>query len=196
MEDLFSSLNLKCLIKFMHLSGLAIGLGCAWMLDAFIIKYFKNEISKDKYQLIEFASKFVFTGLALLWISGLLFIAHYYFYAPENLQNQKIWGKLFIVLILTVNGYFVHKLIIPKIKKSVGSTLLKTLTRHEMMLIAAVGAISFVSWLFPIVLGVAKALNFTVSAVDIIAFYFVFLAISAIISNVIAQIIINSKSVG
>ncbi|CEO41072.1 hypothetical protein [Photobacterium kishitanii] len=65
-----------------------------------------------------------------------------------------------------------------------------------MTLIAAVGAISFVSWLFPIVLGVAKALNFTVSAVDIIVFYFVFLTISAIISNVIVKITINSKSVG
>ncbi|SMY34164.1 hypothetical protein [Photobacterium andalusiense] len=195
MDDLFSILNLKCIIKFMHLAGLAIGLGCAWMLDVFILKHIKKEITKEKYQTIEFVSKFVFTGLGMLWISGLLFIIHYYLYTPENLMNQKIWGKLFIVLILTVNGYFVHKLIIPKIKNSIGSTLLNTLTVYEIMIVTAVGTISFVSWLFPIVLGVAKTLNFTVSAIDIIAFYFVFLVVAAIIANIMAQIIIKSKVV-
>lgn len=195
MDDLFSILNLKCIIKFMHLAGLSIGLGCAWMLDAFILKHIKKEITHEKYQTIDFVSKFVFAGLGMLWVSGLLFIVHYYLYTPENLMNQKIWGKLFIVLILTVNGYFVHKLIIPKIKNAIGSTLLNTLTGYEIMIVTAVGTISFVSWLFPIVLGVAKTLNFSVSAIDIIVFYFVFLTIAAIVANIIAQFFIKTKAV-
>ena len=193
MEVIFNITNLKSLITFVHLVGLAIGVGGAWMLDAFIIKHMNSVISKDKYYTIEFVSKFVIIGLAMLWFSGFLFIGYYYLYTPEYLENQKVWGKLFIVVILTLNGYFVHKKIMPTLKNTIGSTLTRSLKSREITTMTVIGTISFISWLFPVVLGVTKTLNFTVPAVNIIIFYIGILAITLIFTRFIAKAIFQSE---
>lgn len=193
MENIFNITNLKSLITFTHLTGLAIGVGGAWILDAFIIKHMNKKISQDKYYIIEFISKFILTGLLLLWVSGLAFIGYYYLYTPELLLNQKIWGKLFIVVILSFNGVLVHKMILPKIKKSIGTYLLNSLEHNEIKIISVVGVISFISWLFPIILGVTKTLNFSVPATHIISFYLGSIVLSSIAVNLVSTHLFQIK---
>jgi len=186
MEAVFNFTNLKSLIVFFHLAGLALGLGGAWVLDAFMLKSKNQVITEEKYQLIEFVSKLVLVGLLLLWASGIAFIVYYYYLEPAFLMNQKVWGKAFIVTVLSANGFFVHRIILPKIKQKIGLVPMASFTPHEMALFTAVGAISFISWVFPVVLGVTKTLNFTVSAFDIVGFYVGFLLSSVLVSSLIS----------
>lgn len=186
MENILNITNLKSLITFVHLAGLAIGVGGAWILDAFIIKHLNKNMSKDKYYMIEFISKFVLGGLLLLWFSGLAFIGYYYLYTPEFLLNQKVWGKLFIVIVLSLNGIFIHKIILPKIKNSIGTSLLNSLGNSEIKIVSMIGVVSFISWLFPIILGVTQTLNFAVPATYIISFYLTVIIFSSILISLIS----------
>ena len=156
-------MNLKSFIMFMHLSGLAIGIGGAWILEAFILKHLKSStISRENFTVIKFIANFVSIGLAILWFSGLLFLLYYFLYSPELLSNQKVWAKVVIVIILTINGYFIHRDLLPLIEQCVGSTLQEVLSVGKLAHALFMGVISFFSWIFPVVLGVSQSLNFTV----------------------------------
>lgn len=190
MEDVNSLANLKSAITFVHLAGLALGIGCAWTLDLFIFKHFKKHtITEEKYDVIAFVSRLVTVGLVVLWISGGLFILYYYHFTPEFLGNEKVWGKLFIVSVLTVNGLLVHRMLLPKLRNAIGSNLLETLTQKELRLVVSVGTISFLSWMVPMILGVSKTLNFTVPGVYIVGVYLYVLALSLILSDMAAMLI-------
>ncbi|WP_299730777.1 hypothetical protein [uncultured Endozoicomonas sp.] len=191
MEVLFNITNLKSLITFVHLAGLAIGLGGAWVLDAFIVKHLHNPISKDKYFTIEFVSKFVLAGLVILWLSGFSFIGYYYLYTPEFLVNQKVWGKLFIVVVLTLNGFLVHRVVLPRVNDSIGRSLADSLSEAEIKKLTVIGVVSFMSWIFPVILGVSKTLNFSVPAIDIIAFYLVVVVAVAIFASILSSRVIG-----
>ena len=184
--DILNITNLKSLITFTHLAGLAFGLGGAWILDLFILKHFRKEVvTLEKYQVIEFVSKLVLTGLVILWLSGFLFVTYYYLFTPEFLQNQKVWAKTFIVSILSINGLLVHRQLLPMIKRSIGKSLLTTLSYHDAQKMLAIGTVSIISWIFPVVLGVAKTLNFSTPAIVIVGSYIVFLLASLLLSRLI-----------
>lgn len=187
MEVIFNITNIKSAITFLHLAGLALGVGGAWILDLFIVKHLKQKITKDNYQVIDFVSKWVSVGLFLLWISGFFFIAYYYFFKPELLSNQKVWSKIFIVIILTINGIFVHYTILPKLKAAINKNLINSLSDQEVIKTICIGTISFVSWLFPIVLGVTETLNFSAPAIDIIMFYIFSLCLALIVAGTIGK---------
>ncbi|WP_062266368.1 hypothetical protein [Endozoicomonas arenosclerae] len=185
MDLLFNITNLKSLITFVHLAGLAFGIGGAWVLDGFLVKNGRKDMTQEKYQTIEFVSKFVLTGILLLWFSGLSFIAYYYLWVPENLANEKVWAKVFIVIVLSINGYFVHSTILPKLKTCIGRAVNETLSRAELKQMTIIGSVSFTSWLFPVILGVSKTLNFTVPALHIIAFYLLSLLVAVTAANLL-----------
>lgn len=190
MDIFINATNLKSLITFFHLAGLALGLGGAWILDLFIFKHLsKHEITQDRFYLIHFISKLVMLGLIVLWVSGFLFIAHYYWFSPEYLFNEKVWAKVFIVVMLTVNGFAVHRLLLPKIKNCINASLFCNLPKKDLHFVLSLGAISFVSWLFPVVLGVTKTLNFTVPALTIAYCYLAVVFISLLVSNLALEMI-------
>lgn len=191
MDFILNIINLKSLITFIHLAGLAFGIGGAWILDFFIVKNMNRIMTKEDYSIIEFLSKFVLNGILILWVSGIMFIGYYYLYTPELLSNEKVWGKVVIVTVLTLNGAFVHKIIMPKMKRSIGSTLISSLGDGGIKTMSMIGAVSFVSWLFPMVLGVTKTLNFTVSAIDIVIFYIIVLFIALAVSIMIASLLMK-----
>lgn len=186
-------MNLKSFIMFIHLSGLAIGIGGAWILEAFILKHLKfSTISRENFTVIKFIANFVSIGLAILWFSGLLFLLYYFLYTPELLSNQKVWAKVAIVIILTINGYFIHRDLLPLIEQCVGSTLQEVLSVGKLAHALFMGVISFFSWIFPVVLGVSQSLNFTVSGFSILKVYLFALAGTLIIILLLIKPI-NSK---
>ena len=193
-HNIFNLTNLKSLITFMHLTGLAFGVGGTWILDALLLKHLHDPITRERYHTIVFVSKAVLLGLIILWLSGLFFLAYYYFFTPGLLMNQKVWAKVIIVSVLSTNGLLVHHSLLPKIKASVGLQLLQSLNSHELKSMTAISTVSFVSWLFPIVLGVLKTLNCTVPATEILIAYALFLMIALCISYFAIIPAINRKS--
>ena len=114
MSELISSLMIaepgsviKSVIKILHLIGIVLGLGAATVLDIVIIRYLGyREDQRRTTHLVEFISKIVtLAGLIILWFSGASYLAHYAAFDPEKLGNQKVWAKIAIVAVLTINGY-------------------------------------------------------------------------------------------
>ena len=171
MESLLA-VNLKSLIIFVHLSGLAFGVGGAWMLDIYVLrKMYKSAVTRENIQIITFVSKLVMIGLAMLWFSGLAFLLFYSFMQPELLLNHKIWAKLSIVIVLSVNGYYLHKVVIPLIVENHGKILIRALNLRQINCLTLIGCISFISWPLVMFLGTFKSINFSFSFLEILGFY-------------------------
>ena len=177
--DSFLASNLKSLILFGHLSGLAFGVGGAWMLDLYILrKMYQFPITRENIQIIKFVSKIVSIGLVLLWLSGLSFLVFYSFFQPELLLNHKIWAKLLIVVILTINGYCLHTFAIPVIFSNQGKVLINAMSLKQVNVLTFIGCVSFITWPFAMFLGVFKSLNFAFSFFEIFSAYVAVLLLS------------------
>ena len=184
--------DIKSAIMLVHIVGLALGLGGAWIIDLFLTKYLvKKEITLEKFQFVAYASKIVCYGLALLWLSGAGFIAYYYFFTPEYLTNEKVWAKAFIVLILSINGVFVHLYVLPIVRRCIGGSVLAMVSRSVAHKLTTICVVSVLSWLFPLLLGVSKSLNFSVSALEILTVYVAVIFVSLIVGHLVVNFILK-----
>ena len=193
MESLLA-VNLKSLIIFVHLSGLAFGVGGAWMLDIYVLrKMYKSAVTRENIQIITFVSKLVMIGLAMLWISGLAFLLFYSFMQPELLLNHKIWAKLCIVIVLSVNGYYLHKVVIPLIVENHGKILIRALNLRQINCLTLIGCISFISWPLVMFLGTFKSINFSFSFLEILGFYCLVLIVALATSFTMKSFLIEKE---
>lgn len=192
--DSLLSINLKSLIIFIHLSGLAFGVGGAWILDIYILrKMYKSAVTTEHIQIISFVSKIVMIGLAVLWLSGVAFLVFYSVMQTELLLNHKVWAKLAIVIVLSANGYYLHKIVIPLIVNSHGKILIRTLSSKQINCLTLVGCISFISWPLVMFLGTFKSINFSFSFFEIIGFYLLVLILALATSFALKSFLIEKE---
>lgn len=171
----------KTIIKVFHLAGLALGLGGAVLLDMLAIRFLiKQKISAEFYEIFKHSSQVVFWGLCLLWLSGIAYLVYYYLADYHSLFNQKVWAKLFIVVILSVNGWWIHRRILPLMQGSINGYLFKTLSINQRRVLLCSSVISILSWGIPLLLGACKELNFCISAFTILFVYFTLLILGLI----------------
>ena len=129
----------KTLLIILHFVGLAFGAGGAWISDLIIIRFLQFEtITEEKLKLVKFLTHLVTIGLCILWMTGLGFIIHYAIYEPENVLNPKIWAKVSIVFILSLNGYWLHKIILPVLEKNKGQTLFCAISNRQKILMVII----------------------------------------------------------
>jgi hypothetical protein len=170
--------TLKSSLLIGHLAGLVLGLGTATLLDLFILKFvLPQKVSKDHYNVIHFFSKIVAFGLLLLWATGLGFLVFYSYFDPIKLSNQKIWAKLIVVGVLTLNGLFIHRTVLPLIRDHIGRTLFDGLSRSQRFLLLTSGAVSATSWYVPFVLGAFPQLNFLPALPVVLTYMFILTAV-------------------
>ena len=150
----------KTIIKVFHLAGLALGLGGAVLLDMLAIRFLiKQKISAEFYEIFKHSSQVVFWGLCLLWLSGIAYLIYYYLADYHSLFNQKVWAKLFIVVILSVNGWWIHRRILPLMQGSINGYLFKTLSVNQRRVLLCSSVISILSWGIPLLLGIGIYTN-------------------------------------
>lgn len=179
-------ITLKTMMIAGHLIGLCLGLGGAVLMDAIIFRFFhQQKISEDQISIFSFLSKLLTVGLIILWLTGLGFLAIYYVQDASKLANPKIWGKVSIVVILTLNGAFLHYKILPMLQSFVGHRLFDKSTQRQNWMMIFAGTVSVVSWFLPFLLGVSKELNFAVSVVDILLVYAAALTIVGLTASVL-----------
>lgn len=159
------SVRLLTILVGLHLLGLCFGLGGATMLDFWILRWMRwgglpNEIART----FLFVSKVVSVGLALLWVSGLGFLAVYAFEAPEKLSNPKIVAKITVVAVLTLNGWLIHALVLPGVLRDVSRPMFDGVSRLRTGVFLISGAVSGVSWYTTFALGLMRELNGRVAA--------------------------------
>lgn len=170
--DVLKTTSWRTMIIAIHLAGLVIGFGAAIFLDIYLLNYLAHKrIEAHTYSIAEFGARLVSIGLVFLWVSGLSFLALYAYESPEKLANPKIWAKMSVVVLLTFNGFIIHKFILGILTRKIGKTILESEGALKQNLILLVGTISFNSWVFAMLLGVSKELNNIVSAPMLLVAY-------------------------
>ena len=178
----------------MHFIGVAFGVGAATVTDLIALRFFlAGNIKEEHAAIIEFAAKIVTWGLAVLWISGLAFLMQYAAFDQQKLQNPKILAKITIVGVLTINGYFIHKVVLPLIRARVGRPLLHDLPPSERIRLLMFGTISVTSWYVPLVLGAVPQLNFVVPAKVILALYAATICMAVLAAEGVARITLQAR---
>ena len=163
---------LLSIVKIMHLLGLVMGFGGAILTDLMILKNaILKPLDKQTVQSAHTVSRIVFAGLAVLWVTGAILVYVRVIEDPKVLTNQKIWAKVAIVAVLTINGIAVHKFALSHLHSRIGKQLFDLNKLGEVAKLTFVAGVSSVSWIVPLVLGVAKELNFTIPAVTILSAY-------------------------
>jgi hypothetical protein len=175
-------------LRVVHLCGLVLGVGSATLLDLIIARFIlMRGISYEHVYVVDFSSKIVTIGLGLLWISGIGFLVHYAFLEPAKLENPKIWAKIAIVAVLSINGLLVHYFVLPRIRNQVGKRLLDGLSPSDCSLVLLAGTVSAISWYVPLILGAIPQLNYVVPAEVILSSYALLLiAVNTVIQGAIA----------
>lgn len=185
---------MKSIIKVGHLVGIILGLGAATVLDLIVLRFLlAGKVKSEHVHLIEFMTQIVTAGLVILWLSGLSYLFHYAMFDPSKLTNQKVWAKIAIVVVLTINGYFIHSSVVPLIKKQVGRALFAGLPRRECGLMLAFGTISATSWYVPLILGAMPHFNFVVPASGLLGAYAILLLIAIASTQGIVHAIKRNK---
>ncbi|CAN7378272.1 hypothetical protein LJR255_002280 [Pararhizobium sp. LjRoot255] len=158
-------------LRLFHFAGLVFGFGGAIFLDLMLSRHRRTVVSTELVANVEWISRFVASGLALLWISGGGFLLLYFVAEPEKLMNPKIWAKITIVSILTINGLAIHRFVLPFMSQRIGSQLLTGIKPGTKVALIGCGVVSIVSWTVPVILGAAPQLNFVVPCTVILAAY-------------------------
>lgn len=159
---------LKSALRVVHFLGLALGLGTATFLDMMMLRFMvRGKIRRTHWLMLEFGSKMVTGGLILLWLSGIGFLVWYGFFEPKNLGNPKIWAKVSIVAVLTVNGQYLHGVVLPIFKGQVGRGLFEGVSARDRNMMVAGGVTSVLSWYFPVAIAASPWLNFNVPMIYI-----------------------------
>ncbi|WP_404295389.1 hypothetical protein ACD578_28110 (plasmid) [Microvirga sp. RSM25] len=183
-----AAMAIKCGLRLMHLLGLALGLGAATLLDLVMCKFLvRGGVHEEHWKVIRFSSRIVTVGLVMLWISGLGFLAHYALFAPANLDNPKVWAKIAIVGVLSLNGVYIHRRVLPFLKSRIGRGLFDGLGARERSLMLASGAVSATSWFVPLGLGAIPQLNFVVPATIILLGYASLLTLAICASTAVGR---------
>jgi len=157
-----------------HVLALALGLGAALLADWVVLRKltFGNVSQRAAGQLVDL-SQGVSAGLVLIWVTGALLVADSAWDAPASIMNQKLWAKLVIVAILTLNALLLHGIVLPRVASRVGQPLFDTSFGRLPLISTLFGVISAVSWTFAAGLGVARELNGHVNLVPILGSYLV-----------------------
>jgi hypothetical protein len=113
-------------------------------------------------------------ALVALWVSGIALVTlDTTLKGWGYLTNPKLQSKVAIVVLLTLNGFALHKYVLPLMQKA--GSLLK-LSFSQRTLAIFLGAVSGVSWFYAAMLGIGRPLNFKYSLFEILAAYPVLIA--------------------
>lgn len=164
--------DIRIALRLVHFAGLVFGFGGAVFLDLLLSRYRHLAVTAELADNVEWISRFVALGLVMLWVSGIGFLLLYQATAPEKLLNPKIWAKLTIVAILTVNGIAIHRHVLPFVRRQIGRPLFADIRPGTKAALICCGVISVISWTIPVVLGASPQLNFVVPCHVILAAYF------------------------
>lgn len=166
-----------------HLVALGLGAGGALITDFYIVRHaMMRPITEGVAETVEFLGTMVSIGLVLLWASGIYLAIELYLAKPIFMTNEKFWAKVVIVAVLTINGVNIHHRILPLLKSQVGRKLFDGLSAGTVQFLAIVGAISIVSWMFPLVLGTARQLSY-VTPIEVVLGFYLLALLAALFGN-------------
>lgn len=174
----------KTIYTILHIFGAVLGAGGAYVSDAMFFASIKDEvISKVELRFLKIGSIFVWVGLTLAIVSGLLLFST----NPAGyLDSSKFLVKVCIVLIIFLNGMVFHLTHLPRMHRHAGHHYPSSdeFTRKSKLLLAS-GVISVTSWTFVLILGSLRSIpiDFTTALVGYIVFEVVAVSVAMVFSK-------------
>ncbi len=154
--------SLHGIFLIIHLFGVVLGAGGAFMSDGIFFTSLKDKIlSKDEFRILGTASNFIWGGLLMLVISGIgLFTQD----IEALSSSEKFISKMTVVGIIILNGIIFHVVHLPFLKRHLDKKLAsKTEPSSSRLtpLILASGVISVVSWTSAVILGALRSFSYS-----------------------------------
>ena len=173
-----------------HLLALSLGLGAALLADWIVLRRLASEIVSQRAagQLVDL-SHAVSAGLVLIWVTGALLVADGAWSEPASIMNQKLWAKLVIVAVLTLNALLLHGIVLPRVASRVGQSLFETSVGWFPLISTLFGAISAASWTFAACLGLAGELNGHANLMPILGSYLVALLLAWVAAVILSHLL-------
>ena len=177
-----SFLDQKTIFTIIHILGVAIGAGGAYVSDMIFMSSIRDQkISKTEMRFLTLGSIFVWAGLVTLIASGIGILLTD---TEGYLSSSKFLAKMSIVFIIFLNGILFHVWHLPRIKRHVDSYFPSS---EEFMskkpFLFASGAISFTSWTFALTLGAIRYVPYSYN--QIMLTYLLVLLVGIISSQLI-----------
>jgi hypothetical protein len=153
---------MKLILLNIHLLSLAVALGsmsiAEHLISERVIFVRVKQFTTDVYDTVLFASHTVTVALLLLWLSGIGFIVLGYLDDPGYIENQKIWAKVSIVFLMSINGVYIHRTLLPRLLQvSQGGALIRDAGESARFRLSFCASIA--GWLLAAFYGTAKFLN-------------------------------------
>ena len=151
----------KTIYTILHLLGVVIGMGGAFMGDIFYFKSIRDKkLTKTELSFLQTASAVTWAGLTLLVLSGALL---YSLNPAGYLASSKFITKMVIVGIIILNGILFHTVHLRTIKAHLNINLTKSKSfKKKSSFLYTSGAISVTSWISALVLGALHDIPLTV----------------------------------
>jgi hypothetical protein len=148
---------MKTVLIYFHLLSLAAAIGSVLIAEHLIFSRHRK-FSRDSYDTVIFASRTATVSLLLLWLTGIGLVSLGYLADPLYIANQKIWAKVSIVVLMSINGVYIHRWLLPRFADVArGGLLIRTVAESARMRLAF--ATSLAGWLITAFYGAAKFLN-------------------------------------
>ena len=187
---------MKMALLYIHLLSLAVAVGSMLIAEHLISQRLMfsrhRKFTSDSYDIVLFASRAVTVSLLLLWLTGIGFIVLGYLNDPTYIENQKIWAKVSIVLLISVNGIYIHRGLLPRLADvSAGGLLIRS--AWESVKLRLSFSASIAGWLIATFYGAAKFLNQGYHYSELFGLYLVVVAMLFVFSYLASDQFINGR---
>lgn len=180
-------MELKTLLTIIHLLGVTLGAGGAFVSDLLFFKSVHDrKISRAEVHFLQLASITIWTGLAVLVVSG---TGLFFLDTEKYLTSSKFLAKMTIVAIIIVNGVIFHTMHIPRIMRHMDQHFPSSdeFMRTRSFLLVS-GAVSATSWASALILGALSSVPYSYST--IIAVYGTALLIATLFALLLRDYIV------
>ncbi len=167
----------KDIFTLLHVIAVVIGLGGALISDI-LFTFFSHDriLNNRELRTLNNLSGIVWVSLVIIILSGIgIFFSHPEMYA----QSAKFLSKMSIVALISINGYVLHRLVKPHLSRR--SFLTSVHEMYARRTAFTCGAISLVSWLSALVLGLMKRVPY--SYLEIMSLYVFVVIVSIIVAR-------------
>ena len=158
-------------IVYLHLIACCVAIGLVLTSDIAMVRQLLQGDSAglSDHKHMDSLQKTVSRALAVLWVTGVAIVAlDVSIKGLGYFANPKLQVKIGLVVLLTINGVFLHNTVLPLMQKA--GSLLKLTFNHRMLALFA-GAVSGVTWFYAALMGVGRTLAWKYSLVELLAAY-------------------------
>jgi hypothetical protein len=158
-------------LVYAHLIACCVAIGMVFTSDIAMVKQLLRANARERMDAahLQDLQTTVSYALIALWVSGIAIVGlDASIKGWEYFANPKLQSKITIVVLLTINGFLLHRYVMPLMAHT-GSLLNMKFSDRSMAIFS--GAVSGVSWFYAAMLGVGRPLNWKYSLVQILAAY-------------------------